>query len=191
MGRCPNHYNYLMKNPFTLIDSKAIYKNPWIQVREDKVIRPGGKEGIFGVVTMVAGSTVLPLTSDGYVYLTKEYKYAIGSESTELISGAIDGDETPLEAAQRELQEETGLIAEKWTDLAVVDPFTTVVLSPNHMFLAENLTTDETNLDEGEVINLEKVTFKEALRMVMDGEITHGATCVVILKTALLRKDLY
>lgn len=180
-----------MKNPFTLIDSKEIYKNPWIQVREDNVIRPGGKEGIFGIVTMVAGSTVLPLTSDGYVYLTKEYKYAIGSESTELISGAIDKDETALEAAQRELQEETGLIAEKWTDLAVVDPFTTVVQSPNHIFLAENLITDKTNLDEGEVINLEKVPFKEALRMVMDGEITHGATCVVILKTALLRKDLY
>lgn len=102
-----------MENPFNLLDSKEVYKNLWIQVREDKVIRPGGKEGIFGIVTMVPGSTVLPLTSDGYVYLTKEYKYAISSQSTEVISGAIDKDENPLQAAQRELKEEAGLIAEK------------------------------------------------------------------------------
>lgn len=180
-----------MENPFKLLSSKEVYKNRWIQVREDSVIRPGGKGGIFGIVTMIPGSTVLPLTSDGHVYLTKEYKYGIGSESLEVVSGAIDEGETPLDAAQRELQEEAGLIAEKWTDLSVINPFTGVINCPNYIFLAENLTKTKTNLDEGEVISLEKVSFKEALRMVMDGEITHGATCAVILKTALLRKGLY
>lgn len=75
--------------------------------------------------------------------------------------------------------------------MSVVNPFTGVINCPNHIFLAENLTETQTNLEKGEVIDLEKVSFKEALRMVMNGEISHGATCVVILKTALLRKDLY
>jgi len=177
-----------MKNPFKLLSTKEVYKNPWITVREDSVIRPGGKEGVFGVISMVPGSTVLPMTSDGHVYLTKEYKYAIKKVSVEVVSGAIDKGETALEAAKRELREEVGLIAEKWTDLSVVNPFTTIVESPNHIFLAEELSETEINLDDGEIIKIEKVLFEDAVKMVMDGTITHGATCVVILKVALLRE---
>ena len=178
-----------MENPFKLLSSKEVYRNPWIRVREDAVIRPGGKEGVFGIITMIPGSTVLPMTDDGYVYLTKEYKYAIRAESTEVISGAIGEKETPLEAAKRELQEEAGLVAGKWTDLSVVNPFTTIVESPNYIFLAEELSETRKSLDEGEVIGLEKVLFDDALEMVMNGKITHGATCVVILKVALLLKQ--
>ena len=52
-----------------------VYKNPWIEVREDNVLRSAGKKGVFGVVTMVPGNSILPLDQKGYVYLTKEYKY--------------------------------------------------------------------------------------------------------------------
>ena len=84
-------------NPFTLLESKVVYKNPWIQVTEDRVIRPGGEGGVFGVVTMKEGSTVLPVTSSGDVYLVLEYKYGIGRYSIEAMSGAMDGAEKPLD----------------------------------------------------------------------------------------------
>lgn len=76
-----------MKNPFTLISSREVYKNPWIQVREDSVIRPGGREGIFGIVTVKDGSTVIALDDDNNVYITNEFHYAIAEQKIELISG--------------------------------------------------------------------------------------------------------
>ncbi|MFT7507708.1 MAG: 8-oxo-dGTP pyrophosphatase MutT (NUDIX family) [Acidimicrobiales bacterium] len=174
------------ENPFKLISSKEVYKNPWISVREDAVVRPGGKDGIFGVVTMLEGVTVLPITDDGFVYLTHEYAYAIEAVSTEIISGGVDAGETALDAAKRELQEEVGLVAQKWTHVSHLNPFTSVVKSVNHMYIAEELSEVERNLDEGEMIQVQKVPFKEVLQMVMDGEIAHAASSVAILKASQL-----
>jgi ADP-ribose pyrophosphatase len=68
-------------------------------------VRPDGKLGIFGVVKMKAGVSVLPLDDEGFVYLTDEFHYAIEQDSIETVSGATDGSEMPLQTAQRELKE--------------------------------------------------------------------------------------
>jgi 8-oxo-dGTP pyrophosphatase MutT (NUDIX family) len=179
-----------MKGPFDFLSRKSVYSNPWLQVFEDQVVRPGGKEGYFGLVHMKPGSTVLALTDNGEAYLVKEYKYAIERESVELMSGALEGNETPLEAARRELKEETGLEARDWIDLGVVDPFTTLINSPNYMFLALGVREGESNQDEGEVLEVFKVPFAEAVSMVMRSEIRHAASCVLILKAQTYLKDL-
>lgn len=170
------------KGPFQLTGSKSVYQNPWISVREDTVVRPDGKKGVFGVVEMVEGSTVLALDSDGTAYLTREYKYGLGGDSLEVISGGIDEGETPLVAAKRELQEELGLTANKWTSLGYINPFTTVVRSRNHLFLAQELTKG--TAAEDELLEVTKVPFSVAIAKVLDSSISHGATCVTILKTA-------
>ena len=103
-----------MKSPFKLLASREVYQNHWIRVREDKVIRPGGKEGIFGVIEMKGGCTILAMNKQGQVYLASEFKYGIKKRSIELISGGFDRNEKPLAAAKRELQDEAGLEAEKW-----------------------------------------------------------------------------
>ena len=107
------------RGPFKIIASREVYKNPWIRVREDKVVRPGGTRGIFGVVEMKAGSSVLALTDDNQVYLVKEYKYGIERYSVELASGALEDRESPRAAAKRELEEELGLKADTWINLGV------------------------------------------------------------------------
>lgn len=169
-------------NPFRLIDSNEVYKNPWISVREDQVIRPGGSPGVFGVVTMRPGSTVLALDKDLNVFLTREYKYGVARETLELMSGGIDEGETPLEAAKRELREELNLEAKVWVDLGVVDPFTTVVSSPNYLFLAMELSAAVGVLDEGETLQIEKVPIADVVQMVESSKITHSASCILILK---------
>src|SRR5215471_2564392 len=100
----------LQEGPYTVLSSEARYRNRWIALREDRVIRPGGSEGLFGVVEMASGSSVLAIDADSNVFLVCEYKYAIGRDSLEVVSGAMDDGETPLVAAQRELREETGLV---------------------------------------------------------------------------------
>jgi len=171
-----------MNGPFRVESSNTVYSNPWIRVREDKVTRPDGKSGVFGIVEMKAGSTVLALDEQMNAYVIREYKYGIERETIELMSGGIDGNETALDAAKRELAEELRLKASEWIDLGVVDPFTTVVRSQNFMFLAMRLEPTTGMADEGEVLSFSKIPLEHAVEMVMRSEITHGASCVCILK---------
>lgn len=171
--------------PYRVTGSRDVYRNPWIHVHEDAVIRPDGSEGIFGVVEMVPGASVLALSDDGDAFLAREYKYGVARETLEVVSGAIDAGESPLQAAQRELHEELGLTARDWLDLGVVDPFTTVVRSPNYLFLARGIEAEGDAVpDPGEVVRVVRLPFARALELVMAGEITHAASCVLILKAA-------
>lgn len=168
--------------PWIIKETFSKYKNPWIEVKEDQVIRPDGKPGIFGIVKMKAGISVLPLDDAGFVYLTEEFHYAIGKESIEVVSGAIDGNETPINTAKRELLEELGITANDWIDLGLVNPFTTVINSPAYLFLAKKLKFTKANQEGTEIIKIRKVKMDEAVKMVLESKITHGPSCVLILK---------
>lgn len=178
-------YNTAMsykKGNWTVKNSKVIYKNPWIKVVEDQVIRPDGKDGIFGVVEIKPGVTILPIDEKGNVYLIKEYHYASESDKLEAISGGMDPNEKPLETAKRELLEETGIKAKQWIELGSIDPFTTVIKSTNYMFIAKDLEFLKSNLEGTEEIETIKVPFKKALKMVKENEIIHSASVVLILR---------
>ena len=168
--------------PWTINETLLKYKNPWIELKEDQVIRPDGKPSIFGVVRMNPGISVLPLDDNGYVYLTDEFHYALEQDSLEVVSGAIDKNEKPLDAAKRELEEELGIKAENWIELGTVNPFTTVLKSPAYLFLARKLSFVKTNPEGTENIKLVKIKFEKAIKMVMESKITHGPSCVLILK---------
>lgn len=170
--------------PWKIRSTQIKYQNPWVSVREDKVIRPDGKNGIFGVVTMLPGISVLPIDNKNFVYLTSEFHYAIGKNSLEVISGGIDKKEKILAAAKRELLEETGIKAKKWKNLGVVNPFTTVIKSPATLFLAQDLSFSKARPEGTEKIKIIKVKFSEALKMVLSGKITHAPSGVLILKAA-------
>lgn len=171
--------------PWTINGSKIVYKNPWITVREDQVTRPDGKPGIYGTVSQLGGISVLAMDNEGYVYLTEEFKYSIGRDSIEVVSGGIDEDESPLDAAKRELKEELGIEAEEWYDFGTMDPFTSIVNSPATLFLARKLKFSDHDREGTERIKTLKVRFDDAVRLVMENKITHGQSCVLILKSKL------
>jgi ADP-ribose pyrophosphatase len=171
---------------FRLVGRRLIYQNRWIAVREDQIQWSGGKEASFGVVEMLPGSSILAVDADLQAYLVREFKYAVGRECIEVVSGGFRPEESPLQAAKRELAEELGISAEDWTDLGVVDPFTNTIKSPNHVFLARNLSFAAAHPDEEEDIHLVKLPFGKVLEMVWSGEITHAASCVAILKASMI-----
>ena len=170
------------KGPWIVTGTRVVYQNPWVKVTEDKVIRPDKKKGIFGFIEQTGGVSVIPLDAKGNVYLTKEYHYAVGRVTVEAVSGGTDKGENKLQAAKRELKEETGLIAKKWTYLGVVDPLTTVLSSPNHLYLAEGLTQTDPDPEGTETIQVIKIPFRKALKWVMESKITHAGTAVALLK---------
>lgn len=182
-----NKLNY--NGPYRILKSKNIYKNPWINVREDTVIHPRGNKGIFGIIKMKNGISVLAINSRKEAFLVREYKYGIRNFSTETMSGGMDGNESPLQAAKRELKEELGLVAKRWICLGYVDPFTTILSSKNYMYLALDIKQKNICPDEEEKIELIKVSFKRAVEMVMSGKITHSASCVLILKAEKFIKN--
>lgn len=171
--------------PFDVQSSQTVYENPWIRVHEDRFVRPDGQPGLYGVVQMKPGVSVLALDADHNAYLTQEYRYILGTTSVELVSGGIEPHETPIEAAQRELREELGIVADTWEPLGCINPFTAVVHSPAWLFVARGLRFEQATPDPGEDITLVKVPFAEAVSMVQDGRISHGASCVTILRVAL------
>ena len=170
------------RGPWKIINSKVVYQNPWIRVEEDAVIRPDGKPGIFGVVSMIPGISVVPMDEKEHVYLTQEFHYAVGRVTIEAISGGIDIDESRLNAAKRELKEETGMSAKKWIYLGAVDPFTTVIKSPNYIYLAKGLIKGQSKLEGTEKIKVIRIPYKKALHLLKNNKITHSATVVALLK---------
>src|ERR1043165_646339 len=171
------------KGPWLVEETVQRYQNSWLEAYEDIVIAPNGQSGAFATARMKAGVSVLALDGDDQVYLTREFRYAIERDSIEVVSGAIDDDELALSAARRELHEELGIEASEWIELDSVDPFTSIVHSPASLFLARELSFVEPDCDDTEIIQVVKVKLSEAVRMVMESEITHGPSCILILKT--------
>ncbi len=163
----------------SLLSSETKYKNPWIQVIEEKVIRPEGKEGLFGIIYYGRGNSTVALDAEENIYLVKEYYYAVEEYGIQVPSGDIAEHETPVQGAQRELLEEIGATSENWTELGYVNPLTMILKSPAYLFLAQGIQIK----NEPEAgVELTKLPFEEACRMVLDSKITHAPSCVAILK---------
>jgi len=171
------------KGPWKITERTQIYKNPWMTIVEDKVIQPDGKQGIYGTADIKAGAAVIPIDEEGNIYLIDEFRYAIGKRTIKAAGGAVEKNEPPLNAAKRELQEELGLEAREWIDLGHAEPITSMINSPQYMFLARKLTKTETNHDSTEVIKTIKMPLSEAVEKVMKGEIIDAIACILILKT--------
>lgn len=161
-----------------------MYADPWLEVTRDQVTRPDGDPGTYATVHLKSGVCVLALNQD-IVHLTREFHYAVGEYTIEGVSGGIEPGESPGLAAERELAEELGLEATKWTHLGTIDPFTAAIFSRVDLFVAEDLTTCETNPEGTELIEHVQFPLTEAVQMVRESVITHAPTCVALLHLAL------
>ena len=170
--------------PWQIVESREVYRDPWIRLRRDEVIRPDGQPGSYCVVDLKPGVSVLAIDADDNAYLTEEFHYGVGRVTIETVSGGIESGGDALATAKRELKEELGIDATQWSDLGSVDPFTANVVSPTKLYLARGLAMGEQQLEGTEQIRRVKMPFQQVVRMVMDGEITHAPSCVLILKVA-------
>ena len=168
--------------PWTIKETAQKYRHELIEVYEDQVIKPDGSPGTYATIKAKPGVAVLALDEDGTVHLAREFRYAIGEHSLEVVGGAVDEGEDPLHAAQRELREELGIEADEWAELGRVEPITSIMNSPSTLFLARGLTFKEKKQEGSERIETVRVSLDEAARMAIAGEIRHATSCVLILR---------
>ncbi|MCA9160454.1 MAG: NUDIX hydrolase [Planctomycetales bacterium] len=171
--------------PWTIHSSQHIYGDAWIDVNLDQVTRPDGKPGTYTTVQLKHGVCVIALDEQQRVHLTREFHYAVGRVTLEGVSGGIEADESPELAAARELAEELGLTAARWTRLCQVDPFTAAIDSTVDLYLAQQLTECPTAPEGTEQIEHVVLPLAEAVELVRQSQITHAPTCVALLRIAL------
>ncbi len=176
-------------NPWKKLETKKIYMNPWISVDEDQVIRPNGTQGIYGRVHFKNHAIgIVPLDHDNYTWLVGQFRYTINEYSWEIPMGGGPLNENILDAAKRELREETGLTARVWTNMLRIHTSNSVTDEVGFVFLAEELEEGETEFDETEDLKIWKLPFEEAISMVMENKITDSLSIAGILKLAKLLK---
>ena len=156
-------------------------------LREDKVIRPDGTEGIYGIVEMPPSCGIVAIDDRDQIAMVSQWRYTLGKMSVEIPTGGAAHGELPLDAAKRELIEETGLRAVSWTPLGTIDNSNGITTDVAHMFLAQQLSTGPMNLQGDEQLELHWMNFADAMRSVMAGEVTESVSVAAILKTELLR----
>lgn len=166
-------------NPWKRESSRIVYENPWIRVREDQVIRPDGLPGIYGVVDFQNWAIgVVPVTAEGDTILVGQWRYPLGHYSWEIPEGGGSLDDPPLASARRELREETGIIADRWTYLGELHTSNSVTSEVGCIFLAEDLTFGPPDPDGTEQLQLRRVPLELAYEMAMSGEISDALAVI-------------
>ena len=158
-----------------------------IRVREDEVLTPTGNTARREVCEHPGGVAVLPLSAEGEVTLVGQYRYPYGEMLWELPAGKLDaGDSEPLQCGIRELKEETGLSAGRYTSLGKVYPSPGFLNEIIHLFLAQDLTLAAACPEEDELLVLKKMPFSQVENMIATGEIVDAKTIVAMYRAKLL-----
>lgn len=173
------------------ISGESVFDGRLLHVRRDTVLLPNGNQTTREWVKHPGASAVLPVLEDGSVVLVRQYRYPVGRVTLEIPAGKLDvPGEDPLECAKRELKEETGYVAERYTKIFSLA--TTVGFSDEwiHIYLAEGLTAGEDCPDEDEFIHTVRMSLEKALALVEDNTIIDGKTVTALLMLARQKKEI-
>ena len=165
------------------LTSTTVYDNPWITVYDEQVINPAGGQNRYGRVSFKNRAVaILPLAENGDTWLVGQQRYTLGAYSWELPMGGAPLHEDPLAAAKRELREETGLRATRWSEIMQLHLSNSITDEVGIVYLAEDLAEGPTAFDETEVLDVRRLPLQDAVRMAESGEITDALSIAALLR---------
>ena len=171
-------------DPYRVEGRRQVMENPWFRLREDRNRHRRGAEGRYLVVGFQRSACgVLALDAQDRVVLVGQWRYPLEQFSWELPEGGGEQDESPFEAARRELAEEAGLAADTWEPLAFFHPSNSSTDEEAFLFLARDLVPADPHHqpEANEELALRREPFAECLARVLTGEITDSLTVVALL----------
>ncbi|HTJ30832.1 MAG TPA: NUDIX hydrolase [Acidobacteriaceae bacterium] len=181
-----------------VLDSQVAFEGPLFRVMRDRIIEPNGKESRRDVIRHNGSVVILAVDpgkkkKDPWVVIERQYRHAAGQYLWELPAGKLDAGETAMEGAKRELAEETGYQARKWSPLVEYFASPGFLGESMKVFLAEGLVAGEARPEEDESIDFRLVKLSELLEKIDKGKIVDGKTLTTILlyarKLGIRRKD--
>jgi len=174
------------ENPWKKVSGEVVFENKWIRVEDHKVVNPGGGDSEYGKVCFKnIAIGVIPIDEHDNTWLVGQFRYTLGKYSWEIPEGGCPLGTDSLESAKRELKEETGLVAYKWKELLQIHTSNSVTDERAIIFVAEELVQQTQSLEETESdLQVRKIPLRQAIEMVMSGQITDSMSVVGLLALA-------
>ena len=174
-------------NPWKTLSSKDIYSNSWIKLQEDQIINPAGKPGIYGKVCFKSQAVgIIPVDEQGNTWLVGQYRYTLDAWSWEIPMGGSPLEEDCQHTAQRELEEEAGLLAGNMKQIQYLHTSNSITDEQACVFLATDLKPGLQQLEDTEQgLEVWKLPLKEAIDMAQDGRITDAISVSALLYIGL------
>ncbi len=178
------------RNPWTVLHKKNIYDNNWIEVSHHEVLNPNRNEGIYGLVhfkNLAIG--IVPYDSEGNIWLVGQYRFPIQQYSWEIVEGGGQIGIDPILSAQRELLEETGIVAQKYLKIVEMHLSNSVSDELGMVFLVTNLTFQQAEPEDTEQLTVIKIPFETAYLALQNGEITDSLSVAALLKIKIMKLE--
>ncbi len=176
-------------NPWETYGQREVYRNPWMSVVEYQVRRPDGQTGIYGVVYPGDNAAVVALDQDDKVCMIGEFVYPLQCYEVMIPSGRVEDGETPLQCAQRELAEETGITADRWDPLGRYHLSSGISPQTSHIFIASDLHFGVPQPEGTELLHIERRPLREVALSCLQGEIRDAPTVLGILRLWIARSS--
>ncbi len=170
------------------VSSEYIFDGNLLQVYSDTVALPNGSTSTREYIKHQGAVAVVPVTEDNEIIAVRQYRYPIGRVTIEIPAGKLDRGEEPLEAAKRELSEETGVESADIEYIGGLYPSVAYTDELIHMYVAKNLKYGEMHTDEDEFLDVVKIKIDKFVEMILSGEIMDSKTQAAVLKVAMMLK---
>lgn len=171
------------------ISSELRYDGKIIKLHLDKVVCPNGKESLREIVRHPGGVAVVAIDDEEYVYMVRQYRIPYDEIMLEVPAGKLDKGENPDVAAERELREETGLVADKIVSMGNFYPTVGFCDEDLRLYIATGLHQGDADPDDDEFVEVEKIHIDTLVDMIMDNKIRDGKTIAAIFKAREILKS--
>ncbi len=166
---------------YEVLESNLMYKGKVLEVYSDKVVMPNGNVATRETVVRGSAAAIVPVDKDGNIIFVRQYRHAIKGMALEIPAGMLEEGEDPAVSAKRELEEETGWIANSLTYVTKLVMSIGVCTETLYIYIAKDLTEGVMNPDPDEFIEIETYSLEESIKMVYSGEIIDGKTAAALL----------
>jgi ADP-ribose pyrophosphatase len=178
------------ENPWKTIDSEKVYESAWIAVAKHNVLNPANNPAIYSTIHFKNKAIgVIPLDENYNTWIVGQFRYPTDCYSWEIPEGGGSLNVPYVDSAARELLEETGIKAEKYTEIMRMHLSNSASDEEAIVFVAQNLSYHNADPEETEVLQIKKLHFNELYKMVNEGQITDAITIAAVFKTKLMIED--